>query len=547
MLRHLLSRMTSREAQEPGQLLECARRAADGGDIRRARTLLERALALDPRSPGAHSGLGNVHLLLGEEAEAERCYAAALALAPDHAPTLANLGLLRARKGDRAGALDCFRGAVRADAWAVQAIRSLVDWLPDDAVPSGDIALMREITERFPDHAAAFSALGRLLLRGAFNAEPALAAIERAIALGLRDADTLTAYGVALHEVGRVEDALAAYEAARALDPQHVGARFHRATALLTLGRLAEGWPDYELRLLSEDRPRRAFPFPQWKGEALAGKTILVYGEQGIGDEILFASYFPELLAASKHCVIDCSPQLAAIFRRSFPAATVHGGRQDGPIDWALPLDVAFQTPTGSLPLHLRGTATASPPQQGYLRADPAGVGRWRERLRALGPGRTIGISWRGGTPRTRTERRSIGLAELSPLLREPGLKFVSLQYGAEAAAEVARFASETGLRLTHWQDAIDDYDETAALATALDGVVSVCTAIVHLAGALGRPVWVATPRVPEWRYGASGDRMPWYPRVRLVRQRDTGSWSPVVAAIRGELTTFHPEGAGEG
>jgi Flp pilus assembly protein TadD len=536
MLRHLLSRMTSRGVEDRGQLLEGARRAAQGGDLRGARALLERALALDPRSPGAHSDLGNVQLLLGEEAEAERSYAAALALAPSHAPALANLGVLRARQGDRLAALECFRRAVRADPWSVPAIRGLVDWLPDDAVPGADIALMRDITTRIPDHAVAFSALGRLLMRGTFNAAPALAAIERALALGHEDADTLTAYGVALHELGRLEDALAAYEAARALDPQHVGARFHRAIALLTLGRFAEGWPDYELRLLSEDRPRRAFPFPRWCGESLAGKTFLVHGEQGIGDEILFASCLPEIIPAARHCVIECSPRLAAIFRRSFPAATVHAAEPTSPVDWALPLGIDVQSPAGSLPLYLRASAAAFPAHHGYLLADPAKVSRWRERLAALGPGHTIGISWRGGTPRTRTERRSLLLADLAPLLRAPGFHFVSVQYGPEAATEVERFASESGIRVHHWPEAIDDYDETAALATALDGIVSVCTAIVHLGGALGRPVWVATPRVPEWRYGASGERVPWYPAVRLFRQSASGDWAPVVEAIRREL-----------
>lgn len=536
MLRRLLSRMTSRGAEDRRQLLESAGRAAHGGDLRGARALLERALALDPRSPGALSDLGNVQLLLGEEAEAERSYAAALALAPSHAPALANLGLLRARQGDRPAALDCFRRAVRADPWSVPAIRGLVDWLPDDAVPCADIALMRDITTRIPDHAVAFSALGRLLMRGTFNAEPALAAIERALALGHEGADTLTAYGVALHEVGRLEDALAAYEAARALDPQHVGARFHRAIALLTLGRFAEGWPDYELRLLSEDRPQRAFPFPRWRGESLAGKTVLVYAEQGIGDEILFASCLPEVVAAARHCVLDCSPKLAAIFERSFPKATVRSGYQSDPVDWARSLGIDLQVPAGSLPLHLRREGSGFPAHAGYLRADADKVARWRDRLRALGPGRAIGVSWRGGTPRTRTERRSLALPELAPVLRLPGFHFVSLQYDRDGAAEVAQFESKAGLRIHHWPEAIDDYDETAALAAALDGVVSACTAIVHLAGALGRPVWVLTPRVPEWRYGAHGERMPWYPSVRLVRQAERGIWTPVVDAVRNGL-----------
>ncbi len=536
VLHALLKRVFPQRADEPRALREKARCAAGDGQAQRALALLERALALDPGSADVRSDLGNVQLLLGDETEAERSYAAALALAPDHTPALANLGVLRARRGERAAALDCFRRAVRADPWSVRALRNLVDCVPDDAVPHAEIALVGEIAARFPDHAEAFSALGRLLLRGSFDAQPAIVALERALALGQDDADTHTAYGVALHETGRLSEALAAYARARALDPRHVGARFHRAVTLLALGRFDEAWPDYELRLLSEDRPRRAFPFPRWEGESLSGKVVLVHAEQGIGDEILFASCLPDVVAAAKHCVIDCAAKLAPIFRRSFPAATVHGGEQGDPIDWALPLGVDVQCPTGSLPLYLRVGAAVFPARHSYLRADPAKVGRWRERLAALGPGRAIGLSWRGGTRRTRAERRSLALADLVPVLREPGFHFVSVQYGPEAAGEVQRFAAESGLRVHHWPEAIDDYDETAALAAALDGIVSVCTAIVHLGGALGRPVWVATPRVPEWRYGFSGDRMPWYRAVRLLRQSASGDWAPVVAAIRREL-----------
>ena len=518
-----------------------ARLEAQGGDPERAIALLTEALASAPGSADTLGDLGNAYLVLGADREAETAYLQALAADPGHVHAMNNLGLLRARRGEREAALECFRGALRRDPAFVPALDNLVAWLPDSDVPSADIALLRGITERFPDHAAAFAALGRLHLRGRFDVEPALAALERAVALGQHDVDTHTALGVALQETGRLDEGLAAYEEALAADPENVGARFHRAVALLTLGRFAEGWPDYELRLRSEDRPSRAFPFPRWGGESLAGKTILVYAEQGIGDEILFASCLPEIMARAAHCVIDCAPGLAPIFARSFPAATVHGGHQADPVDWAAALGIDVQSPVGSLPLHLRPDAAAFPAHRGYLRADPEAVARWRARLAALGPGRAIGLSWRGGTARTRAERRSLSLAELLPVLRAPGIHFVSLQYGPEAAGEVDQFAAESGVRVHHWPEAIAPYGETAALVTALDGVVSVCTAIVHLGGALGRPVWVLTPRVPEWRYGARGTSMPWYPSVRLLRQAASGGWAPVIEAVRAELAAFRP------
>jgi len=536
MLRALLNRVRAGGAEEVRTLRQRAQEAVRSGDLQDARALLERALALDPASPDAHSDLGNVHLLLGADGQAERCYEAALAQAPGHAAALANRALLRARAGDRTAALEGFRAALCADAWSAPALEGLVGWLPGDAVPHADIALVRAIVERHPDHAQAHAALGRLHLRGSFDCAPALEHLERALALGRRDADTLAAYGVALHESGRFDDALAAYDAALAAAPAHVLARFHRATTLLTLGRFGAAWPDYELRLASEDRPRRAFPFPRWQGEDLGGRTILVHAEQGIGDEILFASCLPQVIARAKRCVVDCAPKLAPIFARSFPSATVHAGLQSDPVDWAAPLGIDVQIAVGSLPLHLRREEGDFPPPTAYLRADAASVERWRGRLRALGPGRAIGVSWRGGTPRTRTERRSLTLDEFAPVLALPGLHCVSLQYGPDAQAEVARFVAATGIRVHHWPEAVDDYDETAALAAALDGIVSVCTAIVHLGGALGRPVWVATPRVPEWRYGMRGERMPWYPGVRLFRQTHGGSWAPVVEAMRRDL-----------
>lgn len=542
----LLSRLTALGRPDARALRERAVRAAQQGALERARKLLERAAALDPASADAYSDLGNVHQLLGDRSAAERCYAAALERDPAHAAALSNLGTLLAARGARAAALDCFRRAVAADPGSVQAIRNLVAWAPADRVPEAEIELLAALTRRQPDNAAAFAALGQLRMRGRFDAAPALEALARALALGHRDADTLAAQGVALHELGRFDEALAAFDAARGEDAAHVTARFHRAVTLLTLGRFAEAWPDYELRLLSEDRPRRAFPFAPWQGDPLDGETVLVHAEQGIGDEILFASCLPEVIAAARRCVIDCAPKLAPIFARSFPTAQVHAGEQTDPIDWSLALGIDVHVPIGSLPLWLRPSADSFPEHRGYLKADPAKTAGWRERLAALGPGPKIGLSWRGGTARTRAERRSIPLAELAPLVRERTWHFVSLQYGPEARGEVERFAAETGLRIHHWPEAIDDYDQTAALLSALDGVVSVCTAVVHLAGALGRRVWVATPRVPEWRYGAAGERMPWYPSVRLVRQRDD-SWAPVIDAIGRTLRETFAERPAEG
>ena len=187
-----------------------------------------------------------------------------------------------------------------------------------------------------------------------------------------------------------------------------------------------------------------------------------------------------------------------------------------------------LQIAAGSLACRFRRSAAEFPQHQGFLKADPASVAAWRTRLAALGPGRKIGLSWQGGVGFTGRKRRSLTLEQLLPILRLPGIQFVNLQY-TEVREEMRALESRHGVKVHHWQEAIDDYDQTAALVAALDSVLTVCTAIVHLTGALGRPALVMVPFGPDWRYGASGERMIWYPSVRLLRQRRIGDWSEVL------------------
>ena len=174
--------------------------------------------------------------------------------------------------------------------------------------------------------------------------------------------------------------------------------------------------------------------------------------------------------------------------------------------------------------------------QTGYLRADSARLHHWMSRLAALGPGLKVGISWFGGAASTRGADRSTRLAEWSPILRQSACHFVNLQYG-NSGDELREISREHGIVIHDWRDAIENYDETAALLQALDLVVSVQTALVHLAGALGKPTWVMLPAACEWRYGEDGESMPWYPALRLVRQSRAGDWQPVIARIARDLS----------
>ena len=364
----------------------------------------------------------------------------------------------------------------------------------------------------------------------------ALQCYEQARALGYSGAEFMNNLGYVFQELGRLPEAFSCYEEALALQPDFPVAKFYRALARLLTGDYAHGWPEYETRLVSEDRPRRPESYPRWIGEPLAGRTILVWGEQGLGDEIMFASCLSQITEAAKRCVIECDPKLEPLFRRSFPSARVYAARPDRSIPDDVrtePIDI--EVPIGSLPLYLRRSARDFPRHQGYLRADPERIKDWRERLFSLGPGVKVGISWRGGTQLTRSPLRSIALPDWKPIFDVPGVHFVSLQYG-NAAPELDDLTSGRSMKVIHWQEAIDDYDECAALVSALDVVISVQTAVVHLTGALGKPAWAMVPYCPEWRYGFAGNTVPWYPSVRVFRQFSFGEWEPVIDAVACEL-----------
>ena len=294
-------------------------------------------------------------------------------------------------------------------------------------------------------------------------------------------------------------------------------------------------WEDYDVGIALGERKFRYSGQRTWNGEALAGKTILVYGEQGLGDEILFASCLKEVIEIAGKTIIECNPKLVSLFEVSFPTAIVCVAEQHSTANWidGLPKwDV--ETPIGSLPMFLRRSMDSFRRNR-YLKTNPDRVQYWNSRLLSLGAGLTVGISWRGGTAWTGSRERSIDLRLWAPILAMPGIHLVNLQYG-DYRDEVSVVAKEFGRRIYTWDDALASYEETASLVDALDLVISVQTAVVHLAGALGKRVFALIPVSPEWRYGAEGNEMIWYENVRLFRQEKQNDWSQVICNVVREL-----------
>ena len=505
------------------------------GDLTGAATHLDRALALKPASAEAHAARGNVYLMREERAAAIASYEHALRLDNASAAAHFNLGLILQAEPAREQAFEHFSRAYELTPEIPDLLKNLtlsyIEFGRYDEIQ----ALLQRVLTQAPENFEALKCIG-LVLQKIHRPEAAIRYYEKARALDTGDAEFLNNFGIVLQDLGRLDEAIEKYSAAIALKPDFTLAIWHRSLAYLLQHDFARGWPDYELRAMSVDLPRRPLEFPRWDGGALAGKTLLVYAEQGLGDEIMFASCVPDALAAGAHVVVECSPKLETLFRRSFPPATVYAMTADRSLPpAATAAGIDSQIPVGSLPMHFRCTRAAFPAHRGYLRADPRRVSRWRERLAELGPGLKIGISWQGGTHKSRQPVRSMPLKRWQPILQAGNAQFIDLQY-TDFSAELDQLRADLGVHVHSWEEVRTDYEETAALVTALDLVISVCTAVIHLGGALGRPVWVMAPFSPEWRYGFAGAGMPWYPSVRVFRQSRYGDWDSVIDEVAQSL-----------
>ncbi len=509
--------------------LDLAERAYASGGKREAEAMVEKLLAANHDVPGAHLLLGRLRHERREYDDARDSYTLAECFAPAWWPVQFHFGLLALDEGRPRDAIEPLLRAIELGARdarvhnALGAAYTHCDEL-DLAVEQFKAAL-----ELQPDLAHAHNNLGNILYRDLEQYEAGAAHIEAALRLAPDDTAVLCTWLMVLERTGRVDEALALSEKLIARDPALAEARVARALILLSRGEYDEGWREYEHRKqLPRYRWPHHLPWPEWDGTDPQKKTVFVYPEQGLGDQIMFASCVPDLLSRGASCVLVCHPKLEQLFRRSFAPAKVTAAPQ---LD-ALPLQPDCQVGAGSLPRFLRTRQEDFPTQSGYLRADPDDVERWRKNLDAL-PGRLkVGISWRGGAPSTRRTSRSIPLNDWAPVLLLRNVDFVSLQYG-DVIGELDRAEQSYGAKIHHWREAIDDYDQTAALVYALDLVISVQTAIVHLSGALGRRTWALISNVPEWRYGRGSDRMPWYPSVRLFRQPAAGEWQPVIEDVR--------------
>ncbi len=493
----------------------------------------------------------------GRLQEAEQVYRQIIAASPGHADSYHMLGVIAAQCGQPEAAVACLDRAVAlkpsAAIYQVNRAAALLTLGRLDAAEAG----CREALRFKRNCAEAYQVLGHVLsdrgqpeaavvaYQDAMRHNPRLLDLHNNLGLALREANQLDAAAAMLriavdHEpgsvdlrcnlagvlkdLGQIDAAEAVYRQILAEQPDNAAAHNNLGILLLVAGRYAEGWDHWEWRFRAERLPTRPLTKPLWQGESLAGRTILLQAEQGMGDMIQFCRYAPLVAAGDGHVVLEVHQPLVRLMA-SLPgvAQVIAIGEAAPPFD--------LQCPMMSLPsaFHRRGEAHV-PNSVPYLRADTALVEQWRRRTANL-PGLKVGLVWAGNPERVRMDnRRSIRPDRIARLADVPGVELISLQKGGP----------DGGWRPAHdWTEELSDFADTAALIDTLDLVIGVDTAVVHLAGALGKPVWLLNRYDTCWRWQRGRDDSPWYPTLRQFRQKTPGDWDDVLATVAQELAAL--------
>jgi tetratricopeptide (TPR) repeat protein len=468
----------------------------DLGRAVEAEPLLKRAIILSQKSPQAYTNLGVALHRQGKTDEAIATYRRALKIDPNFSGAYYNLGNALNDRSNQSDAIDCYERAIALNPQYAAALKNLGNTLRDQG----------KLLESYPYY-------------------------QEAIALEPKNPEAYLNLAVALQYQEALEAAMKSYRSALEIAPNDSDARMSLALLLLRMGKLEEGWKEYEFRWTKNYNPvyKRPFPQPWWQGESLAGKSILLWGEQGIGDEILFSSMFGDVITRANRCVIECAPKLLPLFVRSFPLAQVVA-KTDPPHPATLD-NIDFQCGSGSLGQWLRPNIDSFPTSPKGLGAAPERIAYWKARLAELGPGPKIGFSWRSSNMTRYRQLYCSKLDQWGSIFALQGVHFVSLQYD-KYAAELTTAQQRFGLHLHSFEevDLFNDLDEAAALNQALDLVISAPTSVCILSAALGVPTWMMNYGVTWETMGT--EHLPWLPSVKCFNRQWNQTWDDTIERI---------------
>jgi tetratricopeptide (TPR) repeat protein len=502
--------------------------AIQTGNPSQAVELIGKAIEINPNKAVAYSNRGNALRDLKQLHAALESYDRAIALQPNYAVAFNNRGNALLDLRQPRAALESYDRAIVLKPSYAMAFNNRGKALWELEQPRAALESYDRAIALMPDYAEAFNNRGNALL-GLGQPRAAIQSYDQAIALKPDYAEAFNNRGVALRDLKQMQAALESYDRAIALKPDYAEAHANKALCLLSLGDFDEGWRHYEWRK-QKDEPvgSRIYPQPVWLGrEDIAGKTLFIHWEQGLGDTVQFCRYVKLAEARGARVVISVQNSLMRLLQQLCPTVEIIGSA-------LTPLDFDYHVPLLSMPLAFKTDQNNIPAQVPYLRAEPDRIERWKGRISQ--DGFKIGIAWQGRQGKVDIGR-SFPVTNFTAISRLPNVRLISLQknIGVEQLSDLP-----PGMKVETLGDDFDAgpdaFIETAAVMESLDLIITSDTSIAHLAGALGRPTWVALKHVPDWRWQLERTDSPWYPTIRLFRQTSRDNWSSVFADMETQL-----------
>jgi tetratricopeptide (TPR) repeat protein len=483
--------------------------------IEDAAVVYNKAVELKPDYAEAYGNLGLAFDKLDELDAAIGAYTKAVEINPKDDKGCVNLGNAFQRAGETENAIGAFEKSIRINSNNPMAYSNLGNMYSEQGKLEDAVAAHRKAIVIDPGFFAAYNNLGTVL-EVQWKLSEATDAYRKAIEIAPDQPDAYANLAIILHNEGKLEEAIATYAKAIEKNPDHAKGHSGLGMCHLVMGNFAAGLPEYEWRLKRPDMPPQTFSQPTWDGKKAAGKTIFLHAEQGFGDAIQFIRYAEEVGKYCDKVIFEVRPPLVELMKSV--KGVDHVVIKGDPVP-----SFDFHAPLLSLPLIMETRLETIPAKVPYLTADPGKVEQWRLRLGDEDT-RKIGLVWSGNPDHRYDRNRSIPLKDFAPILRSPGCSFVSLQVD-DRNDEI----SGVDTPVSDYSSELKTFSDTAALIANLDLIISVDTSVVHLAGALGRPVWVLLPQMPDWRWLLDREDSPWYPSARLFRQQGGEGWGEVI------------------
>jgi Flp pilus assembly protein TadD len=498
-----------------------------------------KAIVIQPDFAKAYNNLGVTLMKLGRIIEAINAFRQAIQLQDDLKEAYNNIGLALKKNGDIESAVTSYKKAISFDPKYAAALSNLGMALVSQGKFKEAADYLQKAVTLFPNSAEFRNNLGILFNRQE-HYEEAVAESKKAITIYPDYAEAHNNLGTALIELGQFSHANVAFERAIAIDPQCAQAHHNRSLVLLLTSQFEQGWKEYQWRWRNDgfSTPLRPFSQPWWDGSSENLTKLLVWAEQGIGDEVQFSGLIRHIISKNIDIIIECDQRLLPLIQRSFPGKTVIG-RTEPPNLLLKDPSITHQIPMASIPGVLKLSPDSMPYQDTFMIPDKTLRENLRSEYKKDGNPVLIGISFRSGNSQE-GRKRSIALEQWAPIFKATGGRFVNLQYG-ECSKQLQQVHDLFGVKIINDQriDPLKNLDSFAAQVAAMDLVISVDNSTVHFAGALGVEVWTMLPCVPDWRWGLEGETTRWYSTMRLFRQQERGNWEHVISRVAEKLSSF--------